>query len=78
MVTLPVLLISDNKVIVSGKYAEPASLQLEAYREEYGRRIRESEVSVTVNSDNMINARAFLNPSAYDDMRVCLLKNRIV
>ena len=64
--------LADNQVFVSGKYSEPATLQLEAYREEYGRKVRESEVSVSLNSNNLVRAKAYLNPDLYDDLQVSL------
>ena len=65
-------LLADNQVFVSGKYTEPSTLKFEAHREQYGRRVRESEVSVSIDSENLVRARAYLNPNFYNDMEVSI------
>jgi len=60
---------------VYGKYVDPSSIMIEAYRENQGTRVQDSQMSLRLTDNHIVNARAFFRPQIIDELKNLLSTN---
>ena len=58
-----------------GKYIDPSSMMIEAYREIQGSRVQDTQMSLRLSESNVLNARAFFRPHIIDDLKALFSGN---
>ncbi len=53
-----------------GKYLDPSTVQIEAYRQKQGARVQDSDLSLKLSNGNILNARTYFNPEIISDIKV--------